>query len=74
MAAPKAGDARYCGHCAYGDHALCSGSLRGACDCATAQHEPSETVQAAMRLYQRPDLAGDTTENLASEWREVAVR
>jgi hypothetical protein len=65
---PKAGDARYCGHCAWGDHRLCSGALRGPCGCATQDHQPDERTRSAMRLYQRPDLAGDTTENLAREW------
>jgi len=68
---PRAGDARYCGHCAYGDHRLCSGgSIGGPCGCAGAEHRPDESVQAAMRLYQRPDLAGDVREVLAAEWRE----
>jgi hypothetical protein len=69
--APKAGDAVYCGHCACGDHALCHGlALAGPCACAVeASHEPGDEMAAAMRLYQRPDLVGDTTANLAAEYR-----
>lgn len=63
---PSAGDAKFCGHCAYGDHALCPGYR---CECSAQHHDPDDRVAAAMRLYQRVDLTGDTRENLAKEYR-----
>lgn len=65
---PSAGDAKFCGHCAWGDHRFCPNSR---CECADQNHEPDDRVAAAMRLYQRVDLTGDTRENLAAEWRGV---
>jgi hypothetical protein len=59
-----------CGHCGYGDHRHCPG---GRCECDQQNHQPDDQLAAAMRLYQRPDLVGDTVENLAAEYRGSAA-
>lgn len=68
---PHAGDAKFCGHCAWGDHAFCPIER---CECADQAHAPDDRVAASMRLYQRVDLTGDTRENLAAEYRAKVNR
>lgn len=75
MAAPSR---RYCPHCANSAHRSCSGqalALGGSCECADREHDPDVQTAAAMRLYQRPDLAKAKlpVETLATEWRKVTA-
>lgn len=69
----------FCGHCGQGQHRSCPGTIPSgmaaknaatACACALAGHDPDDVLAAWMRLYQRGDLVGDTTEHLAEEYRE----
>lgn len=65
---------RYCPLCANGAHRSCTGqapALGGSCECADRAHDPDVETAAAMRLYQRPDLAGAglPVERLATDWR-----
>lgn len=65
---------RYCPHCAYGSHRSCTGqapAMGGSCECATRAHVPDVETAAAMRLFQRPDLASARVpiEQLATDWR-----
>lgn len=63
----------FCGYCANGLHTHCAGTaLRGPCECAEWSHDPDDRVAAAMRLFTRPDLLGDTVQHLADEWRGMA--
>jgi hypothetical protein len=62
---------RSCPSCTTGGHARCAGaSLPWGCACANDAHTPSDETAAAMRLFHRSDLDGDTIDNLAREWRE----
>ena len=78
---PKVG--YFCGHCAQGHHALCSGGAASGtaapnagtgCACAGAGHDPGDGLAAWMRLARRPDLVGDTVEALAAEYRGSGTR
>lgn len=69
----------FCGHCAGGQHRSCPGvtasglnarNAATACACHEDGHRPDDRLAAWMRLSRRPDLAGDTVEHLAAEWRD----
>jgi len=55
----------YCPACAVHNHGNCR---RADCACATRGHVPDVDTAAAMRRYERPDLAKLPTESLASGW------
>lgn len=56
--------ATYCPPCAMHNHGNCT----GVCNCATRYHNPDVETAAAMRRYERPDLAKLPVEKLASDW------
>ncbi len=73
-AEPRSSSASYCAPCAWGGyHVGCIGEglstgRHAPCECAEQGHVPDDRVASAMRLYCRPDLAGDTAEHLADEY------
>lgn len=59
-----------CPWCASHQHRRCIGhSASGPCGCAEQGHNPDDVTAAAMRLFHRHDLEGDTVEQLAAEYR-----
>jgi hypothetical protein len=62
---PRKGRMPACTFCANHCHRLCR---NGECACGARGHRPDVETAAAMRRYERPDMAALPVERLASDW------